>query len=202
MEIGKNNDRLQSGRPKSTSKSQVQEFDSPSNCTSKMLSVSASSVRRRLTAVGLNGCCAARKPLLRLVNKHKRLIWVKKHQNWIADQWKQVLWTAESKFEIFRSWRWVYVRWRTNEWMITALLPTVKHSGGNVNIWRCFVGNTAGDIYWVPGILNQHEYHAILQYHAIPSGMQLIGNRFVFMQDNDLKHTCKRYKNYLQKKIS
>lgn len=215
METGKNKDRHRSGRPKSTSKSQDMFIRITSLRNRKLTvpqiaaqvseaggaNVSASTVRRRLTAVGLNGCCTARKLLFRPANKCKRLILAKKHKNWTVAQWKRVLWTDKSKFEIFGSRRRVYVRRRTSERMIPAcVVPTVKHGGGNVMIWGCFAGDTLGDIYRVPGILNQHGYHSILQRHAIPSGTRLIGDRFVLMQDNDPKHTCKLCKNYLQKK--
>uniref|UniRef100_A0A096LXV4 Transposase Tc1-like domain-containing protein n=1 Tax=Poecilia formosa TaxID=48698 RepID=A0A096LXV4_POEFO len=40
---------------------------------------------------------------------------------------------------------------------------------------------------------NQHGYHSILQRHAIPSGLRLVGPSF-FQQDNDPKHTSRRIK--------
>lgn len=215
-ETGKNNDRARKGRPKATSKSQ-DKFIRVTSLRNRRLTaneiaaqvseageanVSATTVRRRLIAAGLNGRCAARKPLLRPVNKRKRLIWAKQHQNWTVDQWKRVLWTDESKFEIFGSRRRVYVRRRIGERLTPeCIVPTVKHGGGAVMLWGCFAGNSAGDIHRVTGILNQNGYHSILQRHAIPSGTRLIGDNFVLMQDNDPKHTSKLCKNYLQKKM-
>ncbi|MDF4419859.1 transposase, partial [Vibrio parahaemolyticus] len=49
-------------------------------------------------------------------------------------------------------------------------------------------------------ILNQHGYHSILQRHAIPSGLRLVGQRFTLQQDNDPKHTSKLCQRYLAKK--
>lgn len=34
-------------------------------------------------------------------------------------------------------------------------------------------------------------YHSILQRHAIPSGLRLVGPSFVFQQDSDPKHTSR-----------
>ncbi|CAJ0940005.1 unnamed protein product [Ranitomeya imitator] len=51
-------------------------------------------------------------------------------------------------------------------------------------------------------ILNQHDYHSILQRHAIPSGLRLVGPSFIFQQDNDPKHTSRLCKGYLTKKES
>ena len=44
--------------------------------------ISVTTVKRRLRQVGLRGCIAVRKPLLRKQNKKKRLEWAKSHQNW------------------------------------------------------------------------------------------------------------------------
>ena len=64
-------------------------------------------------------------------NKKKRLAWAKKHEQWMFDQWKSVLWSDESKFEIFGSNHHVFVRCRVGERMISAcVVPIVKHRGG------------------------------------------------------------------------
>ncbi|MGH0150415.1 UNVERIFIED_CONTAM: hypothetical protein FKN15_017649 [Acipenser sinensis] len=63
--------------------------------------VHPSTVRRSLVRSGLHGRLAAKKPYLRRGNKAKRLNYVRKHRNWGAEKWQQVLWTDESKFEIF-----------------------------------------------------------------------------------------------------
>ncbi|CAJ0956123.1 unnamed protein product [Ranitomeya imitator] len=86
---------------------------------------------RRLCAAGLHGKIAAGKPLLRTGNKQKRLVWAKEHKEWTLDQWKSVLWSDESKFEIFGSNHRVFVRRRKGERMdSTCLVPTVTFGGG------------------------------------------------------------------------
>uniref|UniRef100_A0A096LRP3 Transposase IS30-like HTH domain-containing protein n=1 Tax=Poecilia formosa TaxID=48698 RepID=A0A096LRP3_POEFO len=42
-------------------------------------------------------------------------------------------------------------------------------------VWGGFAGDTVGDLFKFEGILNQHGYHSILQLHAIPSGLRLVG---------------------------
>ena len=81
-----------------------------------------------------------------------------------------------------------------------CVIPTVKHGGGSVMVWGCFAGNQTGDLYKISGILNQRGYHSILQRHAKPSGLRLVGQPFVLQQDNDPKHTSNLCKNYLAKK--
>ncbi|KAL6467397.1 hypothetical protein MHYP_G00252010 [Metynnis hypsauchen] len=165
--------------------------------------ISRTTVKRRLRKSGLHGQIAARKPLLRRGNKQKRFVWAKKHKEWTLDQWKSVLWSDESKFEIFGSNRRVFVRRRKGERMdSTCLVPTVKHGGGAVMVWGCFAGDIVGDLFKIEGTLNQHGYHSILQRHAIPSGLRLVGRSFIFQQDNDPKHTSRLCKGYLTKKES
>ena len=83
-----------------------------------------------------------------------------------------------------------------------CVVPTVKHGGGSVVVWGCFAGDRVDDLYQVHGKLNQHGYHSILQRHAIPSELRLVGQSFILQQDNDPKHTSKLCKNYLAKKES
>ena len=98
--------------------------------------ISTSSVQGRPHDSGLHGRIAAKKPLLKDTDK-KRLAWDKKHEQWTLDRWKSVLWTDESKFEIFGSNLCVFVRCRVGERMTSAcVVPTVKH-GGRVMVLCC-----------------------------------------------------------------
>ena len=112
-----------------------------------------------------------KKTLLKDTNMKKRLAWAKKHEQWTLDQWKSVLWSDESKFEIFGSNRCIFVRRRVGERMISAcVVPTVKHGGRGVIVWACFAGDMVCDLFRIQGPLNQYGYHSILQRYAIPSG--------------------------------
>jgi hypothetical protein len=63
----------------------------------------STSVQRRLRESGLHGQIVAKKPLLKDINEKKRLAWAKKHKQRTLDWWKSVLWSDESKFQIFGS---------------------------------------------------------------------------------------------------
>lgn len=134
-------------------------------------------------------------------NKRKRLAWAKKYKDWTAEDWKKVLWTDESKFEVFGNKRRSYVRRGVGERMSpNCIRPTVKHGGGSVMIWGCFGGNSVGDLIKIDTIMDKKLYHKILQFNAFPSGKKIIGRNFVFQQDNDPKHTSKYCKDYIIKK--
>ena len=119
-ETGSHEDRPRKGRPRVTSAAEdkfirvtslrnrrltAAQIRDQVNATQSSSSrhISRTTVKRRLCESGLHGRIAARKPLLRTGNKQKRLVWAKEHKEWTLDQWKSVLWSDESKFEIFGS---------------------------------------------------------------------------------------------------
>ena len=77
--------------------------------------ISKTTVRMRLAAFGLKGRVAVSKPLLHSKNKRKRLLWAKRYKNYSIEDWKTVLFVDESKFEIHRNDRRIYVRRRPGE---------------------------------------------------------------------------------------
>ena len=146
-ETGSHEDRHRKGRPRVTSAAEDKFIRvnctsdcSPNTCfTEFKLSnrhISTSTVQRRLCESGFHGQIAAKKPLLKDTNNKKRLAWAKKHKQWTLVRWKSVLWSGESKSEIFGSILCVFVRCRAGERMISAcVVPTVKHGGGGVMVW-------------------------------------------------------------------
>jgi hypothetical protein len=164
--------------------------------------LSLSRIRYRLQVAGLNGHVCVRKPLLSDVNKAKRLLWAFRHRNWTYEQWKQVLWSDEKKFELFNSKRRQHCRRRKGEALRDdTIQATVKHGGGSAMFWGCFGGKQVGDIFKIDGIMRKEEYHSILVHHAMPSGKRLYGNeKWIFQQDNDPKHSSKLCKKYLERK--
>lgn len=162
-------------------------------------SLSVPTVRRRLLEVGLKGRIAAKKPLLREANKIKRLQWAKDHEHWNINQWSKVLFTDESKFDLFSSKRRVFVRRLPGERMNQGcVVPTVKHGGGSVLVWGSFARSGVGDLIRIEGILKKEGYLDILKQNAVPNGLQLIGKGFTFQQDNDPKHSAKLCRGYVQ----
>lgn len=215
QETGSNVDRPRSGRKKVTTDAEDKHLRITSKRNRRLtapdlkadlnakreVAVSLTTVKRRLQAAGLHGRVAARKPLLRPINKKKRLQWARVHQYGTVKEWENVLWSDESKFELFAGNRRVYVRRMTGErGNEQCIVPTVKHGGGSVMVWGCFGGERTGDLVRVNGIMEKEHYHSILSRHAIPSGLRVIGKKFEFQQDNDPKHASKLCQNYLQSK--
>lgn len=206
-------DRVRSGRPRKTTTAEDKhivliskrdrrltgpEIAAQIN-ESRDLPLSISTVKRRLREAGLFGRVAVKKPLLRRQNKIKRLQWAKEHKNWTHEQWERVLWSDESKFEVFGSKRRIFVRRSKEERMLDpCVIPTVKHGGGSVMVWGCFGGQATGDLVKIEGILKKQGYKKIIKENVVRSGQRLIGRKFIFQHDNDPKHSSKLCKEYLK----
>lgn len=212
---GSNQDRPRSGRPRATTSSEDKFIVVTSKRNRRLTApeiraevnksrsepVSLTTVKRRLRDANLFGRVAVRKPLLRPQNKRKRMQWAHTHRDWTEEDFKKVLWTDESKFEIFGSKRRIFVRRSAEEKMMPdCVVPTVKHGGGSIMVWGCFSSHGTGDLVRVEGIMKKEQYKRILQQNAVPSGLKLIGNGFYFQQDNDPKHSSKLCRGYLEHK--
>ena len=175
-ESGSYSTKRRSGRPRATTSKEEQYIKTTSlrnrtatagNIqsivnTTRAKSVSRSTVKRRLVEHGLNGRVAVSKPLQRARNKRKRLLWARKFKGYTKEDWENVLFTGESKFEIYGNKRRIYVRRRKNEKFVSSCIkPTVKHGGGNIQVWGCFSNNGVGDLYKIKNNLEKKQYHSI-----------------------------------------
>jgi hypothetical protein len=88
-----------------------------------------------------------------------------------------------AKCRIFGSNRCVFVRRRVGEGISACVVPNVKHEGGGVIVWGCFVGDTVCDLCRIQGTFNKHGYHRILQLYTVSSDLCLVPLSFVFQQD-------------------
>ena len=92
----------------------------------------------------------------------------------------KILWSDETKIELFG----MYVK--CHVWRKPGTIPTVKHGGGSIMLWGCFL--EAG----TEGKMNREKYREILDENLIQSAQDLrLGQRFTFQQDNDPKHRAK-----------
>jgi hypothetical protein len=56
-----------------------------------------------LHQIGYNSYRAAKKPFLNENQRQKWLEWCLERQNWTVQQWRNVIWSDESKFTLFRN---------------------------------------------------------------------------------------------------
>ena len=164
--------------------------------------VSVDTVRRTLHAEGLNARTPRRTPLLKPHHKKSRLQYAKTNLSKPQKFWDTVLWTDETKLELFGPMDQRYVWRRKNEaYEEKNTLPTVKHGGGSVMLWGCFASNGTGNLHRVEGIMDSVKYQDILAKNVTLSVKKLkLGRHWTFQQDNDPKHTSKSTKAWLEKK--
>ena len=71
-------------------------------------------------------------------------------------------------------------------------IPTVKHGGGSIMLWRCFSSAGTGKLVRIEGMMDDAKYREILEGNLFQSTGDLrLGRRFTFQQDNSPKHTAK-----------
>lgn len=123
---------------------------------------------------------AFHKPFLSNAN---RLRYPKLNNNSADNQWQCVLWSGESKFEIFASNCHQYVRSRSGErYDSDCLRPSGEHRG-SVMVWGSISASRVEDLVKTDKIMNPKSTARFWVPHITPSGKLLIGNGFKHTAD-------------------
>uniref|UniRef100_A0A8C5LSG7 Transposase n=1 Tax=Leptobrachium leishanense TaxID=445787 RepID=A0A8C5LSG7_9ANUR len=86
--------------------------------------------------------------------------------------WDSVLWTDETKLELFGPMDQRYVWRRKNKaYEEKNNLPTVKHGGGSIMLWGCFASAGTGKLQRVQGTMNSLQYQEILDDNVMQSNV-------------------------------
>uniref|UniRef100_A0A7I4Z4K4 Paired domain-containing protein n=1 Tax=Haemonchus contortus TaxID=6289 RepID=A0A7I4Z4K4_HAECO len=169
--------------------------------SSSGISISQSTVQRRLRAGGLFGRRPSKKPLVSAKNRKARLDFARKHLAWNRDDWKKVLFSDESKFCLFGSDGIMYIRRPVNKRCDPKYqIPLVKHRGGSVMLWGCFSLSGVGPLVRIQGNMNSAQCKDILENVMLPFANQNLPTRWIFQHDNDPKHTSRLVADFLQSK--
>jgi len=171
--------------------------------TSSGKTVSAQTVRNVLHSAKIYGRAARKKPFINDKNRQKRLGFAKAYINKPMEFWKNVIFSDESKYNIFGSDGKKFVWRRPNtELEKQNIQPTVKHGGGHVMVWGCMSYNGVGNLAFIEGIMNAQMYIDVLRDNLQQSAIKLgIQETFQFQQDNDPKHTAKKTREWLLQNV-
>lgn len=158
------------------------------------LKISDRTIRRRIAERGLKSYFARKRPMISKVNKNKRLLFARNHINKPLEFWKHVIWSDESKFELFNKKRRLRVWRKSDEGLQDRhLQPTMKHGGGNIIVWDCFSWFGAGNLTQINGTMTAEVYIDILCENLEESMLKMgLESNYTFQQDNDPKHTAKK----------
>ena len=160
-------------------------------------------VSRRLHKIGLYGRVARRKPYVNMVNRCKRLEYARNYREKPLDFWNKVLWSDESKFNLFGFDGKVMV-WHSakEEFGPKCNIPTVKHSGGNLKCWDCFSSSVVGSLIFIDGSMTAESYREILANNLLKSVEKLgMSDDWIFKHDNDPKHMAIIVDNWLNRNV-
>lgn len=152
--------------------------------------VSAETVRCSIRKMGFHGRVARKKPFISEKNRKIRIEFAKKYKNKYFEYWKNILFTDESRYNVFGSdGRQMVWRKPNTELKKENLQPTVKFGGGSVMVWGCFSAAGVGNLHFIEGKMDKMVYISLLKQNLPESTARLgIKDSFVFYQDNDPKH--------------
>lgn len=161
--------------------------------------MSKRTIQRRLNESGLYGRIAAHKPFVSKKNVLARIRFAKEHVDWTLEQWKNVLWSDESKFNMINTDGIRYVRRPSNmRFNPRYTVGSVKHNGGNIMVWGCFSFSEKGPLCHVEGRMDYVKYREIMSEVMLPHARENMPAGWIYQQDNDPKHKAKGVMNWFQ----
>ena len=148
---------------------------------------------------GLKSWRPKKTPLLLTQQKDARLEFVRQREEKENSFWERVLWTDETKIELFGYDYRNDVRRKDGESdSPKSTVLTNKFDGGSIIIWGCFSAKGAGKVSVIDGKMNAQKYKQILQENVMSSIESLdLPSDYIFQQDNDPKKTAKSTKKCL-----
>jgi transposase len=204
-------DKFRSGRPKETTPKADRRLVRMSlgdrHLNSRQLqhlwgaNVSTKTVSRRLRSAGLFARRPWKKPLLTVAMRQKRLAWARKHKNWTVEQWQNVIFSDETKVNMYRSDGNFFIRRRSGEALLPCCTQKTVKFGTSVMIWGCMNANTVGRLHIITGTVNANVYvNEILVKKLLPSAEMMYGKRgeYIFQQDNAPCHTAGSVKKWFR----
>lgn len=167
--------------------------------TSTSKTICTKTIRNFLHEQGFYGRVGAKKPFISETNRRKRLAWAKERKEWV-NEWENIIWSDESKFELFRGdgRRWVWRR-PDERYNIECLNPTVKSGQQGVMIWGCFTKNNLGPLVRLEGRVTAAIYVDVLENNLL-SFIDSLDNQenYIFQEDNAPIHTARVVKSWKQ----
>lgn len=155
------------------------------------VTLSAQTVRNFLHCNQYKACVPRKKPFISKKNVKQRLDYAKKYVQKPDEFWKTVIFTDESKFNIFGSDGRRFV-WRKENTALQLkhIKATVKHGGGSVMVWGAMAAGGVGNLVFVETTMDKFSYLNILKENLRASATNLgISDDYRFLHDNDPKHT-------------
>ena len=160
--------------------------------------ISSSTVLKRLRRAGVR----ARRPLkrLQLLQRHRiaRMNWAAGHQ-WTVQQWRNVMFSDESRYRRFHADGRVRVyRRRGERFEDDVIVETQAFGGGSVMVWAGVSLGGRTELIFVNGNLTSQRYvDEILRPYVLPY-LGAIGENAIYQDDNARPHRGYTAMNFLE----
>ncbi|KAJ3527972.1 hypothetical protein NMY22_g9584 [Coprinellus aureogranulatus] len=196
QETGSTSNRPRSGRPrKVTSRNErhiINEIKANRRKPFKVIArenpadISDRIVRKVAASHGYHRCVAKKKPYHTKLQKTKRYIWAKDHEDWTNNEWKNVIWSDECYVHLDDTSGRIWVTRKADEkYDENCMVPTFKQSSVRAMVWGCMMQGKKGPL-------------VALEYPGGKGGgMNSQRPGVVFQQDNAGGHTAKKTKKWL-----
>ncbi len=147
------------------------------------VTISRDTIRRTLQRNGMHG----KKPLLKPRHKKAHLEFARAHADKDEDYWDSILWSDETKINVFGT-----------DGFKTVWRRKGEEYKEKVLMWGCMSAAGVGELHFIDGIMNSQMYCSILKEKMLPS-LHALGRCALFQHDNDPKHTSKATVGFLKK---
>nr|CAH7759415.1 unnamed protein product [Callosobruchus chinensis] len=151
--------------------------------------ISTATIRRRVLASGLRCRRPLRVPLLTACHRTARLQWARAHQGWLSPQWKNELFSDESRFGLvsddYRERVW---RERGGQSRLVTAIGVAPYRGGTQIFWGGIRFNGRTQHIHIPGTMTGAYYLQNIIDAFVQPLRNEIGDQFIFMDDNARPH--------------
>ena len=152
--------------------------------------ISAQTVRNRLREVNLR----ARRPHqgidLTAVRRQTRRNWANAHLRWTLARWRRVLFSDESRFQLYRADGRLRVWRRSGERYADAnVIRRVAHGGASVMVWAGICHGQRTRLHFIDGNLNGQRYRDEILRPIVVPFVRL--HHLTFQQDNARPHVAR-----------
>lgn len=132
------------------------------------INISRSTTIRRLKEMGYECKNSIKRPLLTKKQKAKRLNWAKEHKNWTIADWRNIIWSDESRFCVSfgdggpKVWR------RKGEQLHPDCTTATVKFPASCMVWGSMCAQGLGELVVIEGTVNSWKYQDILAGGLLP----------------------------------
>ena len=160
--------------------------------------ISPQTVRRRLAATRMFARRPYKGPILTRRHRQNRLAWANNHRGWGRQQWRQVFFTDESKFNLsFADGNTRVFRRGGERFAQCCVLEHNRWGGGGIMVWAGISTDQNMPLHVVRGRLNGIAYRDTILAPLVVPFMTQHGLR-LFQQDNARPHVARFSTDFLR----